>query len=73
MHAALQVAFFISVTESRGGANTQLKQRYYTSIRSFALPGSLFCKDVRKWRKYVGAKLMFICVSDRSSAHNKYR
>ena len=40
---------FISVTESRGGANTRLKQRVYAFIRSFALPGSPFLsKDARK-------------------------
>ena len=33
---------FMGVTESRGGANTWLKQRDYASIRSFILPGFPF-------------------------------
>ena len=28
----------MGVTESRGGANTQLKQRVYVLVRSFKLP-----------------------------------
>ena len=33
---------FMGVTESRGGANTQLKQRDFVSVRSFILPGFPF-------------------------------
>ena len=33
---------FMGVTESRGGANTWLKQRDFASIRSFILPGFPF-------------------------------
>ena len=33
---------FMGVTESRGGANTQLKQRVYALVGSFELPGSPF-------------------------------
>ena len=33
---------FMGVTESRGGANTQLKQRVYALVRSFELPDSPF-------------------------------
>ena len=33
---------FMGVTESRGGANTQLKQRDFASIGSFILPGFPF-------------------------------
>ena len=32
----------MGVTESRGGANTQLKQRVYTLVGSFELPGFPF-------------------------------
>ena len=37
---------FIGVTESRGGANTSLKQRVYVFVASFELTGSPFIVKV---------------------------